>query len=100
MSNVTAWLGHQAGLEDGYLTFEFMLGKLFIPVAFILGVPWEDCEEVGRLIGLKTIINEFKAYEELGILQDAGKTKLVTHALINAAPRIIFHVLQQRSKGK
>ena len=35
-------------------------GKLFIPVAFIMGVPSEDTEKVARLVGIKTIITEFK----------------------------------------
>lgn len=60
-------MGELAGVEG--LSFEYLLGKAFIPVAFILGVPTEDCENVGRLIGLKTIINEFKAYQVLGELQ-------------------------------
>lgn len=53
-------------MEEDLLTFEFIIGKLFIPVAFIMGVPWEDCENVGQLIGLKTIVNEFAAYQLLG----------------------------------
>lgn len=57
-----------AGVSD--LSFEYLLGKVFIPIAFIMGVPTEDCEEVGRLIGLKTIINEFKAYQALAELGD------------------------------
>jgi Nucleoside permease len=61
-----------SGLEQE-LTFEYILGYVFVPVAFIMGVPWDDCVSVGRLIGLKTIINEFKAYQELGILVDAGE---------------------------
>ena len=63
---LSAWLGYQAGLDEDLLTFEFIIGKLFIPVAFIMGVPWEDCENVGQLIGLKTIVNEFAAYQLLG----------------------------------
>jgi pyrimidine nucleoside transport protein len=70
ISVTLGWMGDLAGMEG--LSFELILGKIFIPVAFIIGVPAADCENVGRLIGLKTIINEFKAYQELGILVANG----------------------------
>lgn len=31
-----------------------------------MGIPWEDSEKVGTLIGLKTMVNEFVAFEQLG----------------------------------
>jgi pyrimidine nucleoside transport protein len=39
---------------------------VFWPVAVLLGVPIEDCLSVAKLIGIKTFINEFVAYKELG----------------------------------
>ena len=51
-----------------YLTFDWLLGKVFIPLAFIMGVEWEECEVVGHLIGIKTVVNEFIAYRQLGAL--------------------------------
>ncbi|MCS6854197.1 MAG: nucleoside:proton symporter [Elioraea sp.] len=39
-------------------------GLAMRPVAFALGIPWAECAEAGRLLGLKTIINEFVAYLE------------------------------------
>lgn len=50
---------------DG-LSFELIFGKLFIPLAWIIGIPWEDCENVAQLIATKIIINEFVAYQRLG----------------------------------
>jgi nucleoside permease NupC len=38
-----------------------------------MGVPSDDVENVGRLVGLKTIVNEFAAYERLGKMKAAGK---------------------------
>ncbi len=55
------------------LTLEYIFGKVFIPLAFVMGVPLEDCETVARLIGKKTLINELAAYEDLGQLVEAGK---------------------------
>jgi CNT family concentrative nucleoside transporter len=50
-------------------SFEFILGHLFAPVAWMLGVCWEDSMLVGQLMGEKTIINEFYAYTTLGNLK-------------------------------
>jgi pyrimidine nucleoside transport protein len=38
-----------------------------------MGVEWKECEDVARLIGVKTIVNEFIAYEQLGKLKLANK---------------------------
>ena len=39
------------------------------PVAYLLGVPWEDCPAVGRLLGTRTVLNELIAFGELGRAQ-------------------------------
>ena len=36
-----------------------------MPLAWLMGVPWEDCYYVGQLIGTKTIVNEFVGYKQL-----------------------------------
>jgi len=52
--------GGLIGVED--LTVQWLLGKLFAPVAFLLGVPWAEAAQAGSLIGQKLVINEFYAY--------------------------------------
>jgi CNT family concentrative nucleoside transporter len=47
------------------LTLEGLLGILLAPIAFLLGVPWADAPLVGSLLGIKTILNEFLAYQGL-----------------------------------
>lgn len=47
------------------LSFELLMGYLFAPFAFLLGIPWHDCFEVGVLLGKKTVLNEFVAYLDL-----------------------------------
>ncbi|HVE14989.1 MAG TPA: nucleoside transporter C-terminal domain-containing protein, partial [Elusimicrobiota bacterium] len=50
-------------------------GILAIPgtvVAFIMGVPWSDCWSVGKLIGVKTAVNEFVAYMQMADMLKAG----------------------------
>lgn len=44
------------------LTLELILGYLFSPVAFLLGVPWADATVAGSFIGQKLVLNEFVAY--------------------------------------
>lgn len=36
-----------------------------MPLAWLMGVPWQDCYLVGQLIGTKTIVNEFVGYLKL-----------------------------------
>ncbi len=50
-------------LEDD-LKIETVLGWLFSPLAFIMGIPWEDALDVGALLGTKIVLNEFVAYTQ------------------------------------
>ncbi|WP_353662316.1 NupC/NupG family nucleoside CNT transporter [Hydrogenimonas sp. SS33] len=56
-------IGGLFGVEG--LTIQQILGYLFSPVAFVLGVPWEHATDVGSLLGIKLIVNEFVAYIDL-----------------------------------
>ncbi|MDD1792812.1 NupC/NupG family nucleoside CNT transporter [Enterovibrio makurazakiensis] len=53
-------IGGWFGIED--LTLEFLLGKVFAPLAFLIGVPWAEADLAGSLIGQKIVVNEFVAY--------------------------------------
>jgi len=48
-----------------------ILGDLFAPIAFLLGVHWGDALAVGNLLGLRMVLNEFLAYVELAALRDS-----------------------------
>lgn len=48
------------------LSLEYLLGMLFAPVAWLLGVPSQDITLVGQLLGKKTVVNEVVAYVDLG----------------------------------
>lgn len=48
------------------VSIQFILGKVFMPVSWLIGVEWKDCEAVGNVIGTKTIVNEFVAFRVLG----------------------------------
>ena len=78
-------MGILAGID--YLSFNYLLGKLFIPIAYIMGVPSGDTEAVAELIGIKTVINEFAAFENLGKREDISERGriIATYALCGFA---------------
>ncbi|MBL1233550.1 MAG: Na+ dependent nucleoside transporter [Flavobacteriales bacterium] len=57
----------------GGLSFQFILGYIFAPLTWLMGVCKEDMVLVGQLLGEKTILNEFVAYVSLGELKMQGK---------------------------
>jgi len=73
VNGLLGWFGGLVGYP--FLSFEFLLGWIFYPLAFIMGVPCgeaetpqgpvDECQLVGVLVGLKTIVNEFAAYDKL-----------------------------------
>jgi concentrative nucleoside transporter, CNT family len=69
-NGVLSWLGGVIGVPD--LTLQRVLGALLAPAAWLLGVPWADAGRVGALIGLKTVLNEFLAYQDLAVQIGAG----------------------------
>ncbi|TQD45601.1 NupC/NupG family nucleoside CNT transporter [Lysobacter aestuarii] len=63
------WIGEITGLQDvlGRPTdLSSLLGYLLSPLAWAIGVPWQDASTVGGLIGTKVVLNEFVAYVQLG----------------------------------
>jgi CNT family concentrative nucleoside transporter len=71
-------IGSYIGLD---ISIQIILGYLFAPVAWLMGIPWGEALVAGELLGLKTTLNEFVAYPALanlepGILSD--KSKLIT----------------------
>lgn len=63
-------VGSLFGAED--LTLQAILGLAFAPIAVLMGIPLGEAREVGSLIGVKTVVNEFVAYQDLAKLIDAG----------------------------
>lgn len=69
------------------LSLQMILGYVFAPVAWLIGVPKIDMVSIGQLLGLKTILNEFVAYISLGemkakgTLQSAKSLLIATYAL-------------------
>ncbi len=62
--------GEAVGVEG--LTLQRILGTLLAPLALLLGIPWAEATEVGAMLGVKTVLNEFIAYQQLGEAIAAG----------------------------
>lgn len=70
------------------LSMQAVLGRLFAPVAWLLGVTWEDSATVGNLLGTRVILNEFVAFSELGKIRemlDPHSVVIATYALCGFA---------------
>src|ERR1700722_11294477 len=48
-----------------------IFGWAFAPVAFIIGVPWHDCVQIGNLLGVRMVVNELVAFSMLGPMRGA-----------------------------
>ncbi len=73
LNYLIAALGGVVGLED--LSFQKLLGWIFWPLAWLMGIPAVDCSAAAQLLGEKTVLNEFVAYLHLAeLLQGEGPT--------------------------
>jgi CNT family concentrative nucleoside transporter len=83
--------GFVASFTDGRFAnfnLQFILGMIFAPVAWLLGVPASDVLLVGQLLGTKTAINEYMAYSQIPVLKEFLSEKSVlisTYALCGFA---------------
>jgi CNT family concentrative nucleoside transporter len=49
---------------------EQIFGWIFSPIAWLIGIPWQDCHTIGNLLGLRMVTNELVAFQRLGPLRD------------------------------
>ncbi len=62
------------------VSLESLLGHIFAPVAYAIGIPWHDAISVGNLLGTRMVINELVAYQALGAVKAALDPRSVTIA--------------------
>jgi CNT family concentrative nucleoside transporter len=77
-----------AVLGLAHLSMQQILGWLFAPVAWSMGVPWRDAPVIGNLLGTRMVLNEFVAYSQLGPLKaslDPRSFTIATFALCGFA---------------
>ncbi len=89
VSLVNLLLGVLPDVGDSPLTLQRLLGWLLAPLAWSLGVSWEEASIVGSLLGTKTILNEFVAYLDMASLNASelsSRSRLIaTYALCGFA---------------
>jgi CNT family concentrative nucleoside transporter len=70
------------------VSLQSIFGHVFAPVAFLIGVPWKDCVNVGNLLGTRMAMNEVVAFSQLGPLRsvlDPRSFTIATFALCGFA---------------
>lgn len=86
---INGLLGLIGGLFDyDNLTLQLLLGWMFSPIAWLLGIPWENAVTGGSFIGQKLVVNEFVAFVEFGLIQEVFSTRsqaIITFALCGFA---------------
>ncbi|GAA5053336.1 NupC/NupG family nucleoside CNT transporter [Erythrobacter westpacificensis] len=86
-NGILGGIGGWFGMPD--LSFQQILGWVFAPIMFLIGVPWAEAGTAGGLFGTKIVLNEFVAFIDLGALEDgtlAPRTAaIVTFALCGFA---------------
>ncbi len=69
-------------------SLEGILGAIFAPVAWVIGVPWHDCRIIGNLLGTRMVLNELVAFSMLGpqrAMLDPRSFTIATFALCGFA---------------
>jgi concentrative nucleoside transporter, CNT family len=59
---------------------EQIFGWLFSPIAWVIGIPWNDCHTVGNLLGLRMVTNELVAFQRLGPMKEGMDPRSFTIA--------------------
>ncbi|WP_265529353.1 NupC/NupG family nucleoside CNT transporter [Sphingomicrobium marinum] len=84
-NGILGGIGGLFGYPD--LTFQQIVGYIFQPIMYLIGVPWEEANIAGGLFGTKVVLNEFVAFIDLGGMSElsARTTAIVTFALCGFA---------------
>ncbi len=81
LNGLLGWSAGLFGFEG--VSIELVLGWVLQPLAFVLGVPWEESALAGSLIGQKLVLNEFVAY--IAFLDQVDKMQPMTQAIVTFA---------------
>jgi CNT family concentrative nucleoside transporter len=84
--DLNSWIQASSGGLYAGLSLQWILGWLFRPIAFLMGVSWDESLAVGALLGQKLVLNEFIAYAQLPSLPLSEKARILsTYALCGFA---------------
>ena len=81
LNAILAWAGGLFGFDS--LSLQLLLGYAFQPLAFILGIPWEETNLAGSLIGQKLVFNEFVAF--VAFTEQSASLSAHTQAVVTFA---------------
>jgi CNT family concentrative nucleoside transporter len=81
LGGIGGWFGYPD------ISFQQLLGYLFAPVMYLIGIPWAEAGAAGGLFGTKVVINEFVAFIDLGAMEDLSQRSraIITFALCGFA---------------
>ncbi|MBC6439266.1 MAG: nucleoside:proton symporter [Rhodospirillales bacterium] len=86
---VNMGLGLLPDVAGSAITLQRMLGTLLMPICWLMGIPWAECAEAGRLLATRIVLNEFIAYLDLAGLADGALSErsrlIMTYALCGFA---------------
>jgi len=86
-SGINAWIADTTGGRYSELSMQYIMGLIFAPLAWLMGIDAGSLMVAGQVIGEKTILNEFYAYgtlaklKESGVLADPRAQIILTYAL-------------------
>ena len=86
MNGLVGYIASLAGYDG--ITIQLILGYIFSPLAFLIGVPWHEAVQAGSFIGQKLVVNEFVAYIDFVNIKDTlspHTQAIVTFALCGFA---------------
>ena len=81
LNAILAWAGGLFGFDS--LSLQLLLGYAFQPLAFMLGIPWEETNLAGSLIGQKLVFNEFVAF--VAFTEQSASLSAHTQAVVTFA---------------
>jgi len=81
MNGIVGYIASMFGYDG--ITIQLLLGYLFAPLAFLIGVPWQEAVSAGSFIGQKIVVNEFVAYIDFVNIKDT--LSLHTQAIVTFA---------------
>jgi CNT family concentrative nucleoside transporter len=90
MGGAHNWLVGHPGLHMTWFpsSLQQVFGWVFAPIAWVIGVPWQDCAQMGNLLGTRMVVNEVVAFQQLGTLKamlDPRTFTIATFALCGFA---------------
>ena len=78
LGGIGGWFGYPD------LSFQQIVGTIFQPIMFLIGIPWHEAGAAGGLFGTKIVLNEFVAFIDLGQM-DPGALSARTRAIATFA---------------